>query len=128
MWTALVRQLVLFIFTRRGKRVLTFIGLMVLCFLTALLFDSQKYLTAGFTAILTIAAIISLAVQYVRQRKHRRERERQELKKAERRAASSEARTERFDKAKATVSGAAKAATSGAANVATAAKAGLGGA
>src|SRR5262245_39840254 len=103
MWTALIRQLVLFIFTRRGKRVLTFIGLVLLFFLTAVLFDSEKYLTAAFTGILTVAALIGLAIQGVRQRQQQRERERQEIEKAERRAAASQARTERFDRAKATV-------------------------
>jgi heme exporter protein D len=128
MWTALIRQVVLFIFTRRGKRVLTFIGLMLLCFLTALLFDSEKYLTAGFTGVLTIAALIGLAIQSVRNRKHQRERERQEQERAERRAASAQARTEKVDRAKATVAGAAKAAGSSAASVARAARASVGGA
>jgi hypothetical protein len=123
MWTTLIRQLVLFIFTKRGKRVLTFVGLMLLCFLTALLLDSGKYLTAGFTGILTGSALVALAIQYVRQRKQQRERVRQELEKAERRAAATQARTGKFEKAKATVADAARAASNSAANIANAAKA-----
>ena len=116
MWTALVRQLVLFVFTRRGKRMIAFIGVMLLCFVTAFLIDSQKYLSAGLTGILTVAASLGLVTRYFQQRKQDRERERQELEKAERRAVAAQARSEKIDRARTTVT-----------NAAASVKAGLGG-
>ena len=34
MWTALVRQLMVFLFTRRGRRIVAFVGVLLLFFIT----------------------------------------------------------------------------------------------
>ena len=58
-WGALVRQLVLFTFTKRGKRVIVFVGLLLLCFVTALLVDLRMYLTAAFTGNARPAGVLA---------------------------------------------------------------------
>ena len=128
MWTALVRQIVVFFITRRGKRVIAFAGAILLCFITALLIDSRMYLTAGFTGALAAAALIAFIVQYFRQRTEQRERVRQDAEEAVRRAAAAQARSEKFDKAKSTVADAARTATGSAANIADLARTGIAGA
>ncbi len=128
MWTALVRQIFFFIVTRRGKRIIAFIGAMLLCFITALLIDSKMYLTAGFTGLLAVAALAAFVFQYFRQRTEKRARERQNAEEAVRRTAAAQARSEKFGKAKSTVADAARAATDSAANIADLAKTGISGA
>ena len=64
MWTALVRQIAMFALTRRGKGVLIFVGVILLCFVTAILLDLHLYLTAYFTGALTAAVIIWRAIVY----------------------------------------------------------------
>ncbi len=128
MWTALVRQIVVFLITSRGKRVIAFAGAMLLCFITALLIDSRMYLTAGFTGVLATAALVAFVVQYSRQRTEQRERVRQDAEEAVRRAAAAQARSEKIDKAKSTVADAARTATGSAADIADLAKTGIAGA
>ncbi len=128
MWTALVRQIAVFLITRRGKRVIAFAGAFLLCFTTALLIDSRMYLTAGFTGALAAAALVAFVIQYFRQRTDQRERIRQDAEEAVRRAAAAQARNEKFDKAKSTVADAARSATSSAANIADRARKGISGA
>jgi len=128
MWTALVRQIAFFLITRRGKRIIAFTGAMLLCFITALLIDSRMYLTAGFTGILAVAALVAFVFQYFRQRTEKRGRVRQDAEEAVRRAAAAQTRSEKFDKAKSTVADAARTATGSAANIADLAKSGIAGA
>ena len=128
MWGALVRNLVLFVLTRRGKKVIAFVGAMLLCFVTALLIDSRLYLTAAFTGVLAAAALIAFLVQHLRQRFEKRERVRQGVAAAARRAAAAEARSEKIDKAKTAVAEAATGVSSSAAQVVDVAKTGLTGA
>ncbi len=125
MWGALVRQLVAYVLTRRGKKVIAFVGTMLLLFVTALLLDTQLYLTAGFTGLLAAATVLSWAVNNIRQRHRDRERERLQLEEALRRAAAAAARGEKMDKARSTFTGAARTVTGGAANVVGAARSGI---
>src|SRR5438045_2635738 len=98
MWTALVRQAAVFLFTKRGKRIAILVGVILLCFLTALLTDSRMYLTAAVTGAVTILIVIALIVQYFRQGTRQRARERRSAEQAARRAAASQARGEKLDK------------------------------
>ena len=92
MWGALVRQLVVFVLTRRGKRVIAIAGILLLGFLTALLVDLHMYLTAGFTGVVALAALIALAVRALRRRIERREQARHEAEAAIQRAIAAQAR------------------------------------
>ena len=114
MWGALARQLFAYVLTRRGKKVLAFVGTMLLCFVTALLLDLKLYLTAGFTGLLTLVTLVAWLVQGFKQRRGDRMRERQDAEDAVRRAAAAQARGETIGKAKSTVTGAARTMTSGA--------------
>ncbi len=125
MWGALARQLFAYVLTRRGKRVLAFVGLMLLCFITALLIDTRLYLTAGFTGLLTVMTLFAWLASNIKQKRRDRVRERQDAEDAVRRAAVAQARGETIGKAKSTVAGAARTMTSGAVG---AAKSGLAGA
>jgi hypothetical protein len=113
MWGALARQLFAYVLTRRGKKVLAFVGTMLLCFVTALLLDLKLYLTAGFTGLLTLVTLIAWLVQGFKQRRGDRLRERQDAEDAVRRAAAAQARGETIGKAKSTVAGAVGVAKSG---------------
>jgi uncharacterized membrane protein YccC len=126
MWTALVRQLMVFLFTRRGRRIVAFVGVLLLFFITALLIDSRMNLTAAFTGAVSVASLIAFVVSHFRYRTRQRDRERRDVEQATRRAAAAQARSERIDKARSTLSGAAKTASHRAAGVAGLAKTGLG--
>ena len=125
MWGALVRQLVAYVLTRRGKKVIAFVGTMLMLFVTALLLDTQLYLTAGFTGVLAAVTVVSWAVNNIRQKRRDRERERLQLEEALRRAAAAAARGEKMGKARSTVAGAARTVSGGAANVVGAARSGI---
>src|SRR5581483_963334 len=111
MWAALVRQVAVFLFTKRGKRIMIFLGLAALCFLTALLTDSRMYLTAAVTGAFTAILMIALVAGYFGQRAKQRRRAYNEAEQAVRRAAASQARHQKFGKAKSAVTGAAKTAS-----------------
>jgi mannitol-specific phosphotransferase system IIBC component len=125
MWAALVRNVFVFVLTRRGKKVIAFVGAMLLCFLTALLIDWRMYMSAGLAGLLAAAALIAFIVQHLRLRVEKRERARQDIAKAARRAAAGEARSENIQKAKSAFTEAARDASSAAVDVA---KTGLAGA
>ena len=115
MWGALARQIAAYALTRRGKKLLAFIGTMLLCFVTAILLDLQMYISAGLSGVLAVVALVTWITQGFRQR---REQERRQVETAARREAAALARGEKIDYAKATVSGAVKSVTSGAAYIA----------
>ena len=115
MWGALARQIAAYALTRRGKKLLAFIGTMLLCFVTAILLDVQMYISAGLSGVLAAVALVIWITQGFRQR---REQERRQVETAARREAAALARGEKIDYAKATVSGAVKNVTSGAAYLA----------
>ena len=52
MWGALARQIAAYALTRRGKKLLAFIGTMLLCFVTAILLDLQMYISAALSGVL----------------------------------------------------------------------------
>ena len=128
MWGALVRQLVLFLFTKRGKRVAILVGLALLCFVTALLIDSKMYLTAGVTAVVTAFLFISLIVRRFRRRALQRVRAQRQADEVLRRAAAAHGRKSRKDRAKSAVVGLARAARGSAVNLGEHAKARIAGA
>ena len=115
MWGALARQIAAYALTRRGKKLLAFVGMMFLCFVTAMLLDLQMYISAGFSGVLAALAFITWITQGYR---HRREQERRQVESAARREAAAVARSDRINTAKATVTGAGKSLTSGVAYVA----------
>ncbi len=117
MWGALLRQVVAFVLTKRGKKIITFVAAMALCFVAILLVDLRLYLTAAFTGLLAAATLASWLVQLWRQRRRKHERDQRETEKATRRAANTQARGERIDKAKIAVAGAARTVGDGAADV-----------
>ena len=125
MWTALVRQLMVFLFTRRGRRIAAFVGILLLFFITALLIDSRMNLTAGFAGALSVASLIAFVVSSFRHRGRQRDRDRRDAEQSARRAAAAQARSEKLGKARSAFSGAAKTATDSAAGVAGLAKTGL---
>src|SRR3979490_3413038 len=108
MWAALIRNIAIFMFTKRGKKLITLFGAMLLCFITALLLDSRLYLSATVTGILAAATLMAFAVQHFRQRRSEREREQRKVAEAVRRAEAAEARSEKMDRAKASIVEAAK--------------------
>jgi predicted lipid-binding transport protein (Tim44 family) len=128
-----------FFLTRRGKKTIAFIGVMLLCFLTTLLIDSRLHLTAAFTGVLAVVALIAFVIASFKQRTEKRKRGLQErtevarraaaaAARSERRAAAAAARGERINKTKATVTHAAKAASKGASGIVGAARTGFTGA
>jgi heme exporter protein D len=118
MWGAFARQLFAYVLTKRGKRVLGFVGTMLLCFVTALLLDLQLYLTAAFTGFLTLLALFAWLTQNVRQRRRERVLARQEAEELQRRAQAAAARAETVSRARSSVAGAARSVTNGAYGVA----------
>lgn len=128
MWGALFRQLAIFLFTRRGKKIAAFIGLMLLGFVTALLLDSKMYLSATFSGAITVVALFALIVQYFRQRARERVRVKRSVEDDVQRAAAAQTRSEKRNRARATVKNVTKAATGKVANIANRAKTGVVGA
>lgn len=104
MWAALVRQITLFILTRRGKRIVALVGVILLCFATTLLIDSRMYLSAGFVGLLILAMLVQVGIGYFRQRNEQRERARQHAERVTRRAEATQTRNERFSRAKSALS------------------------
>ena len=125
MWPALVRQVAFYFLTRRGKTVFAVIGVLLLCFITAILLDARMFLTAGFVGSVTVAFVGWRAMTILPRRAKQRERARLEAERAAQRAAAAEARGQKFDQAKSAVAGAARSATASAADLA---KAGFSGA
>jgi hypothetical protein len=113
MWGAFARQLFAYVLTRRGKKVLAFVGLMLLCFITTLLVDLQLYLTASFTGVLALVTLFAWLIQHVKHRRAERARLRQEVEDTLRRAAAAAARSETMEKARSSVADAARSMTSG---------------
>ena len=118
MWGALVKQVLAYVLTRKGKKVFAFAGAMLLCFMTALLLDWQLYLSASFTGVLALASVIAFFTQRLRQRQDEHERQRRNQTRAETRAATAEARSERIRKAKGAVGQAARGVSDAAFNAA----------
>jgi hypothetical protein len=126
MWGALVRQFLAFVLTQRGKRVVAFIGVMLLCFATTLLLDLKLYLTAGFTGLLAGVALIAWLRAHWTVIANRRAREQRRVEhaihRAQAKAQARKARAEKIDKARAAFSGAARSVHSRATGFAGAAK------
>jgi hypothetical protein len=112
MWGALARQLFAYVLTRRGKKVLAFVGLMLLCFVTTLLIDLRLYLTAAFTGVLAVVALLAWLTSNLRQKRRDRELQRIEAEETLRRAAAAAARSETIGKARSSVADAARSMTS----------------
>jgi hypothetical protein len=125
MWGALFRQLAIFLFTRRGKRIAALIGLVLLGFVTALLLDSRMYLSAAFSGLMTVAALFAFVVQSVKQRGAERQRIRRAAEQEIQRTAAAQARAEKRGKAKSRVASAAKAARGTASSMARLARTGV---
>ena len=106
MWAAFVRQIAAYAITRRGKKLFAFIGAMLLCFATTLLFDMRLYLTAGFTAVLALVAVAAWVVQNFKLKRKWRELQKRSAEVASHRAEKAKARGEAIDRTKAAVSGA----------------------
>ncbi len=104
MWAAFVRQIAAYAITRRGKKLFAFIGAMLLCFATTLLFDMHLYRTAGFTAVLALVAVAAWVVQNVKLKRKWRERQQHSAEDAVRRAARAKARSEQIGRTKAAFS------------------------
>ncbi len=105
MWGAVFRQIFAYLLTRRGKRAIAFAGMMLLCFVTALLLDTKLYISASFTGFLAAVLLLMWLAQYWRVRQQDREREVRRVEKVERRQAAAQTRGEKLDKAKAAVAG-----------------------
>jgi uncharacterized membrane protein YccC len=109
MWGAVFRQVFAYLLTRRGKRALAFAGMMLLCFVTALLLDTKLYISASFIGFLAAVLLMMWLAQYWRVRQQDRERQGRRLEAAERRHAAAQVRGEKLDKAKAAVADGARA-------------------
>ena len=109
MWGAILRKILAYMLTRRGKRALAFAGMMSACFLTALLLDTKLYISAAFTSLLAGAMLTTWLTQYLRVRQQDREREVRRVVLTERRQAAIKARGERLKKVKAAMVGNARA-------------------
>jgi len=103
MWGAVFRQIFAYLLTRRGKRALAFVGMLLLFFVTALLADMQLYISATFTGCLSAVLVTMWLVQYWRVKQHDRLRAKQRLEAAARRLAAAKEREQRYDRAKARV-------------------------
>jgi len=125
MWGALFRQLAIFLFTRRGKRIAALIGLVLLGFVTAVLLDSQMYLSAAFSSLMTAAALFAFVFQSIKQRRAERQRMRRAAAEEIQRTAAAQVRAEKRSKTKSRVANAAKAARSTVSNVARLARTGV---
>ena len=135
MRAALFRNIAIVMFTKRGKKVITLCGALLLCFISTLLLDWRLYLSATLTGTLAAATLTVFAVQHFRQRHYKREREQRrvvyerereqrKVAKATRRIETAKARHEKFERAKASLAGAATGLSSGAAGFASMAKTG----
>jgi L-lactate utilization protein LutC len=135
MRAALFRNIAIVMFTKRGKKVITLCGALLLCFISTLLLDWRLYLSATLTGILAAATLTVFAVQHFRQRHYKREREQRrvvyerereqrKVAKATRRIETAKAHHEKFERAKASLAGAATGLSSGAAGFASMAKTG----
>lgn len=100
MWGAFVRQIFAYLLTRRGKRALAFVGMLLLGFVTALLLDMQLYISATFTGCLSVVLITLWLIQYWRVKQHDRLREMQRLEAAAKRLMAAQERAERYDRAR----------------------------
>lgn len=101
MWGAFARQIFAYLLTRRGKRALAFVGMLSLCFVTALLADMQLYISATFAGGLSVVLVLMWLVQYWRVKQHDRLREKQRLEAAAKRLAAAQEREQRYDRARA---------------------------
>jgi hypothetical protein len=115
MWAAFARQIAAYAITRRGKKLFALIGVLLLCFASALLIDMQFYTSASFTGVLAGFSGLAYGVQHVRLKRAERERLRRKAEEARQRAIAAQARVERMDNARSAVgsaaAGAARAAT-----------------
>lgn len=110
MWAAFVRQIAAYAITRRGKKLFALIGVLLLCFATALLIDMQFYTSASFTAVLAGFSGVAFGVQHVRLKRAEHERLRRKAEEARQRAIAAQARVERMGSARSAVGSAAGAA------------------
>ena len=125
MWGAVFRQLAIFLFTRRGKRIAALIGIVLLGFVSALLLDSQMYLSAAFSSLMTAAALFAFVFQSIKRRRTERQRIRRAAAEEIQRAATAQARAEKRSETKSRVAKAAKAARGTASGVARLARTGV---
>lgn len=116
MWGAVFRQVFAYLLTRRGKRAIAFVGMMMLCFVTTLLIDTQLYMSAAFTGSLAAALLLTWLLQYWRVRQEAKLRQSRRDEAAIRRQAAAQARGEKLDKAKSAMTDAARTVGKGAAN------------
>jgi len=100
MWGAVFRQVFAYLLTRRGKRALAFVGMLLLGFVTALLLDMQLYISASFTGCLAVVLITMWLVQYWRVKQHDRLREMRRVEAAAKRLVAAQERSERYDRAR----------------------------
>lgn len=98
MWGAVFRQVFAYLLTRRGKRALAFVGMLLLGFVTALLLDMQLYISASFTGGLSLVLITMWLIQYWRVKQHDRLREMRRLEAAAKRLVAAQERSERYDR------------------------------
>lgn len=111
MWAAFIRQIAAYGITRRGKKIFALVGVLLLCFATALLVDMQFYISAWFTAALAALSGVAFVVQHFKQKRSERERLRYKAEQASRRALVAQARLDKVDSVKSAVSGAVTGAT-----------------
>ena len=93
MWGAVFRQVFAYLLTRRGKRALAFVGMLLLGFVTALLLDMQLYISASFTGCLAVVLITMWLVQYWRVKQHDRLREMRRVEAAAKRLVAAQERS-----------------------------------
>jgi hypothetical protein len=115
MWGAFARQIAAYAITRRGKKLFALIGVLLLCFVTALLIDVQFYTSAAFTAVLAGFSGVAFGMQRARLKRAEREYLQRKAEEARQRAIAAQARLDRIDTAKSAVGNAAGAATRAAA-------------
>lgn len=125
MWGAVFRQVFAYLLTRRGKRAIAFVGMMTLCFVTALLIDTKLYMSAAFTGSLAAILLLMWLLQYWRVRQEAKLRQSRRDEAAIRRQAAAQARGEKIDKAKSAMTDAARTVGKGAANTLGAAASGM---
>jgi hypothetical protein len=125
MWGAVFRQVFAYLLTRRGKRAIAFVGMMMLCFVTTLLIDTQLYMSAAFTGSLATVLLLTWLLQYWRVRQEAKTRQSRRDEAAIRRQAAAQARGEKIDKAKSAMTDAARTVGKGAANTFGAATSGI---
>jgi Ca2+/Na+ antiporter len=118
MWAALIRNIAVFMFTKRGKKLITLLVAILLCFISTLLLDARLYLSAALTGVLAAATLMVFAVQHFRQRRYKREREQRKIAGVARRAEAAAARSEKIHRAKTSAIETAKGVSSSAAGMA----------